>query len=115
MDDDIIRPNRTRLKNNLRCVCIGLCVFCLFLGGIFFLFGANVKKKTKQFDLQLVIFTENLFMVQCVKCVFVYNVLRKKSTIVRLVDGSSGKTPKNKMFTMMITKISLFSKSIQIS
>lgn len=35
-------------------------------------------------------------MVQCVKCVFVYNVLRKKSTIVRLVDGSSGKTPKNK-------------------
>lgn len=55
-DDDRDHPNRLRLKNNLRCACIGLwwCVFLFVLftlnvgEGLFLnLFGANVKKKNK--------------------------------------------------------------------
>lgn len=64
-DDDKLRPNRSQLKNNLRCVCIGLCVFGLFLEegffGFWFIWYRCECEREKQniVDMQAVLFTKN--------------------------------------------------------
>lgn len=68
-DGDKLHRCMLQLENNLRCVCIGLCVFgiCFF----FFLYicsGANVKEKNKTYWYAIgVIYKKIQYMVQCVK------------------------------------------------